>query len=148
MAVWLVLMMASTVLACDCVTKSPSESFQDADVVFEGVVIRKDQSSTGTTYTFGVTKSDKGSPEREFTLVQGSSDCDATFWPDTVYRVYARSFDGKLNSGVCSGNEVLGFIRQKRNSTSITSSYVFNLIPFAAICLVVTILVLLTRRRK
>lgn len=146
-AVLLVLMMGSSVLACDCVTKSPSESFQDADVVFEGVVIRKNQSSTGTTYTFGVTKSDKGSPEREFTLVQGSSNCDATFWPDTVYRVYARSFHGKLISSTCSGNKVLGSIRRTRDPASINRSQVFKLIPLAAIVLVSTLVWLLTRRR-
>jgi hypothetical protein len=147
MAAVFVLTAGNTVLACDCVTKSPSESFQDADVVFEGVVIRKNQSSTGTTYTFGVTKSDKGSPEREFTLTQGSSNCDATFWPDTVYRVYARSVDGKLISGTCSGNKVLGFIRRTRDPASINRSQVFKLVPLAAIVLVSTLVWLLRRRR-
>jgi hypothetical protein len=148
MAVWLVLTAGSTVLACDCVTRSPAESFQDAEVVFEGVVIRKNQASTETTYTFRVTKLFKGSPESELTLIQGTSDCDATFLPDTVYRVYARSFSGHLNSGACSGNEVLGFIRQKKDSELISTSLVFNLIPLAALCLVVIVVWLLARRRK
>ena len=149
MAVSSVLVLGSTVLACDCVTESPAESFQHADVVFEGVMIRNVESSPGnTSYTFRVRQSFKGSPASELTLVQESSDCDATFWPDTVYRVFARSSEGKLSSGICFGNEVLGYIQQTKDSKSMTSSQIVQLLPFAAaVGLVATIIWLLGRRR-
>ena len=147
MAVLLVLMMGTIVLACDCVTRSPTESFEDAEVVFEGVMIRQDQSSSATTYTFRLSKLLKGSSVGELTLVQGFSNCDETFSPDTIYRVYARSFKGNLRSSICSGNEVLGFIQQTRDSTQTSRSQVFKLIPLAVIGLVATIIWLLRRRR-
>jgi len=56
MAVLLVLTAGNTVLACDCVVRSPAENFQYAEVVFEGTVIRSDPSSSGTTYKFRVEK--------------------------------------------------------------------------------------------
>jgi len=148
MAVVLWLTAGSTALACDCVTGSPAESFESAEVVFEGVMIHKDESSTGTTYRFRVSQVFKGSPASELTLVQESTDCDATFWPYTVYRVYARSAEAKLFSGTCFGNEVLGYIRQTTESKSITSSQIVQLLPLAAaIGLVATIIWLLSRRR-
>ena len=148
MTVLLVLIAGSTVLACDCVTLSPSESFQKADVVFEGQAIRIVPSSAGTNYTFHVSKSLKGSPANELTLVQGSFNCDPTFWPNTIYRVYARSFEGKLSSGVCYGNEVLGFIRVTNNSTQISRSKIFKLLPPLAVGLLAAIIWLLIRRRS
>ena len=65
MAVVLLLTVGSTVLACDCVTGSPAESFQRAEVIFEGVMIRKDESSTRTIYTFQVSQVFKGPPASE-----------------------------------------------------------------------------------
>ena len=52
----LVLTVAGSVLACDCRTVTPNESFQRADVVFEGWVIRSVPSSSGTDHTFRVQK--------------------------------------------------------------------------------------------
>lgn len=98
---------AKTVVACDCVTPSPNESFQNADVVFEGEVIRSTQVKENIAYTFKITNSLKGLATSEVTLFQGHTNCDPYFWPNVVYRVYAKKFEGRLISGVCSGNKVL-----------------------------------------
>jgi len=94
-------------MACDCVTLSGSKSFQNADVVFEGEVVRVDQEAQGTEYTFKVSKSLKGTVGDAVIVFEGTSDCDTHFWPDVLYHVYARKFQEKLVSGVCSGNEIL-----------------------------------------
>jgi hypothetical protein len=103
----LTITIAKTVIACDCVTLSPNESFQNADVVFEGEVVRISQVDQGTAYTFKVDKSLKGSAVSEVIVFEGTTNCDSHFWPDILYRVYVRKFQEKLTSGVCSGNEVL-----------------------------------------
>jgi hypothetical protein len=144
MTVFLLLMTGSTVLACDCETLSPVESFRRADVVFEGHVIQIVPSSSGNNYTFQVSKSLKGSPASELTLEQGAVDCDATFLPYATYRVHARYLEGKLYSGACDGNETLGFIRVTRDSTQENIS---KLLPSLAVGLLATIIWLLIRRR-
>ena len=146
--VLLVLMLSGTVLACDCITLSPSESLREADVVFEGQVISSVPSSSGTSYTFRVDRLLKGSPATELTLVEGFSDCDATFSEYIIYRVYARSSEGKLSSGSCFANKVLGYIRLTRDSTQISRSKVFKLLPTIAVGLLATIIWLLIRRRS
>lgn len=105
----LILMSGSEVLACDCMTPSPAECFQRADVVFEGELIRAPRSPQGTltAYTFRVDKVLKGPRVKEITIFEGGTDCDTTFFADIVYRVYAREYEGKLMSGQCSGNVVL-----------------------------------------
>ena len=152
MAAMLVLTAGSTALACDCITLSPSESFQEADVVFEGELIQikpiPGNSIETTAYTFRVRRSLKGSLASEVTLIQLSTDCDAVFSPDTLYRVYARQSEGKLSSGSCFGNEVLAVRRVTRDSAQTNNSKIISLLPLATIGVVVTILFLLTRRRK
>lgn len=108
-----ILTVSSTAWACDCGISSPDKSFRDADVVFEGIVDRKIPTSSGTTYTFQVMTSLKGVPASEFTLEQGSSNCDPTFLQSTIYRVYAHRREGKLFSSECFGNQVLGVFQQK-----------------------------------
>lgn len=109
----LMLSVSSTALACDCITLTSEQGFKDADVVFEGQLIRstniRDASSLtrNISYTFEVRNVLKGPSAREITLVGGQSDCDFFFFPDTVYRVNARRSNGELFTGSCSGNEVL-----------------------------------------
>lgn len=105
----LILMSGRDAVACDCMTPSPEESFRHADLVFEGEVIRAPRSSDGgpTTYTFRVDKVLKGPRVKEVTIFHGGTDCDATFFADIVYRVYAHEYKGKLMSGACSGNVLL-----------------------------------------
>lgn len=101
------LIAGQSALACDCMTPPPSECFKRADVVFEGELIRISEDPIKPTYTFEVSKVLKGPGGSEVTIHATGTDCDASFNPDTVYRVYARTFEGKLISGQCSGNKVL-----------------------------------------
>ena len=119
----------STAMACDCVTGTPEESFKDADVVFEGELIHStklaasEMSWKTIAYTFAVSKSLKGPAEREITIVEGNSNCDYFFSPNTVYRVYARRSDNELISGTCFGNKVLESRKIRSFSGIQTSSF-------------------------
>lgn len=93
-------------LACDCITSRPSESFKRAEIVFEGELLRKTQGHYAE-YTFSVSKMLKGGVVSEITIYRTGMNCDAYFDSDTVYRVYAYTFEGKLRSGQCSGNKIL-----------------------------------------
>ena len=103
-------------LACDCVTPSAEESFQRADAVFVGEMIysREFENTTGsfpstfTTYTFRVAKSLKGNKAEEVSVTNRGFDCDSRFGLGSFYLVYAKSFEGKLTSGICDGNMALG----------------------------------------
>jgi len=148
-AILLVLTSSSTVWACDCVTGTPAESFRDADVVFHGELIRITPTSSRTVYTFRVKEVFKGSPASELTLEQGFSNCDATFAPNILYRVYARRFEGKLSSGVCSGNELIRVTRMRTGlaSASAKGSLLLKLIPLTVLGLLATMIWFLLRRK-
>jgi hypothetical protein len=106
-ALVLVLIAGQTTLACECLTLTPSESLKRADLVFEGELVRIAQDPIKPTYTFSVNKLLKGSRVTEVIIHSMGSDCDARFDPDVIYRVYARTYEGKLISGLCSGNKIL-----------------------------------------
>jgi len=142
----LALTISGSVLACDCVTRSPEQSFQDADVVFEGVVTRITTSASEKAYTFRVSRVLKGTPTSEITLVQHFTDCDQEFWENAIYLVYARRFEGKLLSGICSGNKVIGYIKVSKKPVQISSN-INRLLPPVAVGLLATIIWLLIRRR-
>jgi hypothetical protein len=112
-AVFLLMFCAVEVcFACDCVTLPEKESFQNADVVFEGEVVRINETTGDITYTFRVQKSLKGVNSGEVTIVEGHTNCDSVFAKDVIYRVYAKTFQNKLSAGQCSGTKVLGFFRR------------------------------------
>ena len=115
--------------ACDCVTLSPSESLKNADVVFEGHLIRVQREPGNEiffTYVFSVDKSVKG-PILKTVIIEGSySDCDANFLPDVQYKVYAKNYNGRLGAGSCSGNEVLALIRRNVSYSALTSAPVWR----------------------
>ena len=113
-AVMLVLMLfgGNTARACDCVTLSSKESFENADLVFTGELLGINQVPVygrhSFDYVFRIDATLKG-PHLKTVVIPGSdTDCDANFQPNLVYRVYARNYDGDFVSGACSGNEVVG----------------------------------------
>ena len=112
----LILSFSSTVFACDCLTLDAQESFKEAAVVFEGELIRSEESGFNILYTFGVSKSLKGEPRSEFTLVESHFNCSPSFFPNTIYRVYAREHEGKLSSSSCLANRV---IRSKKVNSQV-----------------------------
>lgn len=102
-----VLALTGTSLAFDCAAPLEKESFQRAELVFEGEVIRIDRVNERAAYTFKVHKLLKGSAAGEVTISTDYSSCGAQFLPDIVYRVYASRFQGGLMTGACSGNRVI-----------------------------------------
>ena len=141
----LILVNENAALACDCFTPSPRESFDMADVVFEGEVLSIAQSEEKTAYTFKVSRLLKGPYSTEITIVEGMTDCDTMFGRNVVYRVYARRFNEELSSGQCSGNQVLLVKKAVTGRVGMTtftwrSSYTTALI-IAGICVATLLIV-------
>ena len=110
----LTLLACDTARACNCLPVSPSESMMNADVVFDGELIRitrlPSSSSYSVAYTFKVHKSLKGTADSVVSLFSDGTDCDAYFEPGFIYRVYASDVDGAFRSGTCAGNEIMGAV--------------------------------------
>ena len=108
----LVLVASETALACNCLPLSPVESEKNADVVFEGELIRTSSLPLSSRFafasTFKVTRSLKGSAGTFVAIFADGNECDATYEPGFVYRVYAKEADGTLTSGACAGNAIVG----------------------------------------
>jgi len=107
----LVLSAGNTALGCDCLDLTPSQSFAEADFVFEGDLIRSTQSDNKINYVFRVRNVFKGPHVTEATIVSSVTNCDADFSPNVGYRVYARDFEGELNSSSCFANQVIWVTR-------------------------------------
>lgn len=125
--------------ACDCVTLSPSESFKNADVVFEGHLLRVQREPGNEiffTYVFSVDKTVEGPILKTVTIEGSYSDCDANFVADVQYRVYARIYNGKLGTGSCAGNEVVAVLRRNVSYSSGSAAPVWprRLANIAAVC--------------
>lgn len=112
-------------LACDCPIPSKTESFKRAEVGFEGTVVlilySKEHPLLPVGHEFQVTRTLKGEPVTEITILKTGSNCDAEFTLGSAYRVYARQNEGKLTSTECSGNQVL---RRKKTRPPRARSYV------------------------
>ena len=110
----LTLLACDTARACDCRPVSAAESFNKADVVFEGelldIIGLPQTSRFSLAYRFKIRKSLKGPPGGFVSVFGDGSDCDSYFAPGFVYRVYASDVDGTLTSGTCSGNEIIGTV--------------------------------------
>jgi hypothetical protein len=141
----------ATALACDCLTPPAPKRFESSDIVFEGEVVlvlhRKEYPQFPIGYVFHVSKTLKGKPVKEVTILGGGWDCDAQFTLNGVYRVYAyERDDGKFSSGSCSGNEYLYFnppryLAAHTTSESIWHSwYVKGLIISAFVALLASLL--------
>lgn len=102
-AIIIVLCSWSICFACDCVTPSAEENFQEADSVFVGEVIKVADASGESVFTFRVQKLLKGPGRDEAIIFSKNSDCDYPFNLSTVYLVYAKTFKNRLTSGTCSG---------------------------------------------
>ncbi len=142
----------STALACDCLNLSPSESFKEADFVFEGVLIGSYQSGHDIAYDFRVRNVFKGAHVANVTLIQSFTDCDPNFSPNITYRVYARSFEGRLSSSACFANVIVGATRitEYRPTSATVLRQLWSPKPFAVvgICLVAFLIILSIRRKS
>ena len=149
--IFLVLVMKGSVLACDCVTPSPEECFKNADVIFEGALVRAGRAADGPfVYTFRVNKLLKGPRAKEIDIVGMFTNCDATFYSDIIYRVYAHEFQGKLRSGICDGNQVLALKQQVSypgvQSHSVWQFWYVKAVAMLALLFVVIVLLRATTR--
>ena len=117
-ALVMILVPATTAMACSCVGWTQAEAFAGANAVFVGVVVgppgagEPDQpfAPDPATYVFAVEDVLKGQGldrRVEVTSSWQSSACGAGFTLGQRWRVYAMSEAGQLSSSSCSGNELL-----------------------------------------
>ena len=108
----LMLVACETALACNCLPLSAVESDKNADVVFEGELIRTTSLPLSSKFafasTFKVTRTLKGAAGAFVAIFADGNECDATYEPGFIYRVYAKEADGTLTSGACAGNSIVG----------------------------------------
>lgn len=145
----LVMCISSTAQACVCLTLTPKQSFEEADIVFEGELTRSTRlpptdGLAYVAYSFEVRSVLKGEARREFTLVQAYTNCDAVFFPNIVYRVYARRHDGELSSSSCVANEALIVRKTNHYPAGFTfpwGRWQMKVLAIAAIGLVTTLII-------
>jgi hypothetical protein len=105
----------SRAAACSCAMSTPEQSLGFADAAFVGTVVADRAVQVlvagfdpmpGTVTTFEVESSAKAvsEPSIEITSVGDSAMCGTTFALQQRYLIFATISDGRLESGLCSGN--------------------------------------------
>ena len=106
--------------ACSCAVSGDDELLAQADAVFVGTALNRQETQTSTTgagllsgfvtYTFAVDnvmKGAVGTARQEVRTGLNSAACGTDFELGQRYQVFAhRSPDGGLNTGLCSGNRL------------------------------------------
>jgi len=106
------------VFACSCIQTTPAEALNNAQVAFVGVVAAIDDPNTGPLvgsgdalrYTFAVESTLKGNPAVSLDVLSSRSgaSCGMEFAAAQRWRVFAYADEsGRLQTGICSGNELL-----------------------------------------
>jgi hypothetical protein len=105
------------VFACSCIQMNQALALSNADVAFVGVVAAIDDPGGGPLvgtgdllrYTFAVEQTMKGEAQTGFEVLsaRSSASCGMEFAAAQRWRVYAYAESGKLQTGLCSGNELL-----------------------------------------
>lgn len=108
----LILAASVTLLACDCIRQSESDSYKTADTVFIGTVIHNDASGESTVFEVNQWLKGKG-PWGERLVISGGTDCDASFAEGFVFVVYAKEIEGRLIAPSCLSTTHLNY-RQPR----------------------------------
>lgn len=122
---WLFLVTSLLVLnpdsasACSCLRSTPEEHFARANAVFSGKVIEVDgkqntqiplpDSFLNRQIKFEVSRVWKGNVEKQEVVLtsDSSASCGYSFEKGKEYLVYASEQDGKLQTGLCSGTNLL-----------------------------------------
>jgi hypothetical protein len=109
---------AARVFACSCMQMNPQEALANAEVAFVGVVAAIDDPNGGPLvgsgdalrYTFAIEQTLKGDPEVSLDVLsaRSSASCGMEFAAAQRWRVFAYTDAGQLQTGLCSGNELLG----------------------------------------
>ncbi len=114
----LTLILTQSSLACDCVERTTSESYDSADAVFIGKVVQSDSSDPSLQVTFEVESLLKfkgllqGEPRDKISIASHGTDCDYRFEQNGIFMVYAHKYNGQLYVGSCSGTRLLNTTRQ------------------------------------
>jgi hypothetical protein len=116
----LVMLAAPTarVFACSCPRVTPAVALANAEVAFVGVVAAIDDPNSGPLvgsgdalrYTFAIEQTLKGAPKvsLEIGSARSSASCGQEFAAAQRWRVFAYADEaGQLQTGLCSGNELL-----------------------------------------
>jgi hypothetical protein len=101
--------------ACSCAELTPEQSFAENEMVFVGVVTKIDRpvfaGSTGqpVKVTLAVSEVYKGAVSQRFvvTTMSDGAACGYDFAAGGRYVVLASTWDGAVNTGLCSGNRNL-----------------------------------------
>jgi hypothetical protein len=109
---------ASPACACSCAPAEEAEYTARASLVFDGTVVKIDEPRGGPArssldpieVTFVVGTVHKGTADRRITLETARSEasCGFSFDGGRRYKVYARTVDGVLTTGLCDGTKDLG----------------------------------------
>ena len=112
----LILVVARTCMACDCVDLSAAESLKKADLVFIGEVITSDKSISRTTFTFQVDQILKGTESQSAVVTSDMTDCDFDLYTGNAYIVYTSRFDDRLIAPSCMSTKLLDVSTQQQRS--------------------------------
>lgn len=106
------------VFACSCMQMTPELALANADIAFVGVVAAIDDPGSGPLvgsgdalrYTFALEQTLKGDPVTSLDVLsaRSSASCGMEFAAAQRWRVFAYADEtGHLQTGLCSGNELL-----------------------------------------
>ncbi len=111
-----ILFMAQTCLACDCLTLSAAESLKGADLVFIGKVISTNTSGSETAVTFQAAQVLKGTEKDAVVVTSKMTDCDFAFHKGYTYIVYARRVEDQFIASSCTATKALnGYVEQHQS---------------------------------
>jgi hypothetical protein len=119
----------SVAYGCDCATLTSEESFSQADLVFQGRVIRIEPTGSDRTVTFEVKRFLKGPSTNYISLYQGKSNCDFQFVEGWSYLVYANASGGRFVASTCSSTQVYNYRRCGSGRFESRSVYLGTLRP-------------------
>ncbi len=115
-----ILLAASYCLACDCMTLSEAESFEKADAVVVGEVIRTEPRGDHVAAFVRVERLFKGEPMTELVITNALSDCDAYLYVGLKYIVYAQKSRGDYFASSCLRTRAID--KQPRKFTAVYSN--------------------------
>lgn len=99
-----ILGLSNHVFACDCEPPSLEVALRQADAIFEGQV----QSLSEAGATFRITQQWKGVGDiEELDIDTGPGTCALSFEEGTIYLIFARLRDGRMQTDVCDRSQLI-----------------------------------------
>ena len=110
------------VFACSCVQMTEAEQFENATLVFSGVVKSISQVGMNNSVKFQVNKLSKGDSDENVTVTTGLDEaaCGFNFEIGNTYQVYTDG-DDKLSTGICNGTRLLTEAEEPQAATPVPS---------------------------